>query len=131
MKVGEKTICPVCGQEILVQEKALMDGWEAVGKVLFCPMCDAHLSRQSETSLDIDPEEESDTSSSALTDLLGESEEPPAPTLDTEGKKQPFCRDCSYMIVHPFMNRCTLHECEVNPMSDCADFTPRDANAEE
>lgn len=124
MKVGERTICPVCRQEIIVQEKVLMDGWTAVGKVLFCPMCETHLSRQNEASLDLDPEEgKSDIS--ALSALLGEDDSEAAPTLDMENEERHFCRDCSYIIVHPFMNRCTLHGCEVNPMSDCDDFIPR------
>ncbi len=128
MKPGEKTICPVCGQEIFVQEKNLMDDWKVVGKVLVCPLCEAHLSRQSETSLDQDPEESSNIS--ALTDLLGE-DDTPEPEIDFGEESGHFCRDCTYFIKHPFMNRCTLHECEVSPMSDCDDFIRRDEGDEE
>jgi DNA-directed RNA polymerase subunit RPC12/RpoP len=130
MKAGEKTVCPACGQEILVQEKNLMDGWVAVGKVLICPMCEAHLSRQSETSLDADIEEETNNTS-PLTDLLGEDDSIAVQPLDIEDDEGRFCRDCSYIIVHPFMSRCTLHECEVNPMSDCGDFVRRKQDEEE
>lgn len=126
MKPGEKTVCPECGQEIFVQEKTLMDEWKPVGKVLVCPLCGAHLSREGHHSIDSEDEDEKKKpATSALSALLGEDDSDAIPSLEFDEGEGHFCRDCSYYIVHPFMNRCTLHECEVNPMADCGDYARR------
>lgn len=131
MKPGEKTVCPECGQEIFVQEKTLMDDWKPVGKVLVCPLCGAHLSRQGHHSIDLDEEKEKKPDTSALSALLGEDDSEEIGPLELDGNEGHFCRDCRYYIVHPFMNRCTLHECEVNPMGDCDDFIHRSKKNED
>ena len=43
-----------------------------------------------------------------------------------EAPKGHFCRDCRHYVKHPFLSRCGRHDCEVEPMQDCPDFSRSD-----
>lgn len=121
MKAGEITECPHCGQSTVIKEKILIDGWEKTEKVLACAICGQKIANIP------DPLAVQAQKSNILSGLAAmfhiESEEKPEIKADDDEKR--FCRDCAHFIAHPFLNRCTLHQKNANPMDDCPDFKPK------
>jgi len=122
MKQGDSIDCPHCGRNSFLKKVAVMDGWTKKGDILACAACSAKIA-------DIKPEEEKtafpkEKSISSLESLFGE-KHASGPKLEASEDEKAFCRDCKNYIVHPFMNRCGLHNKEVNPMDDCPDFVKK------
>jgi hypothetical protein len=62
------------------------------------------------------------SSADRLKSLLGDTEETEKVTLEEKNGDKNFCRDCSFLIAHPFLCRCMKYNKEVNPMDDCPAF---------
>lgn len=121
MKAGDKVKCPHCGEDTLVKEKNLMDGWKPLGKVLACAICGEKLGDAAAAAA------ETGSSSAALDSLkaLLQAEEEAAPAIDLHDVEKRFCKDCVHFVPHPFINRCGLHDRPADPMGDCPQFTPK------
>ena len=120
MNPGDKVVCPACAAESFIKLKPRLDGWTKIGDSLVCGLCGHELCDYEPIISAIAPTQPN-SKTSALVDLLGgiKVEKPVIEVADDERR---FCRDCQHFIVHPFMSRCTLHDKQVNPMDDCAEF---------
>lgn len=118
MKQGDNFDCPHCGNSSFLKKESVMDGWTKVGDILSCASCSAKIVDIEE---DKKKEDSQQNSSMALADLLGMEKEEKLSIEASEEEKR-FCRDCAHFISHPFLDRCSLHETDVNPMEDCAEF---------
>ena len=115
MKVGDKIVCPHCGENTILKSKPRMDGWTKVGDVLVCALCGAEAGVPEKT------EGGKSASAAALAQLLGEA---PAPKLrlDPGSEHRKFCRNCRHRIEHPFMLRCGRDGREIDPGGCCKAF---------
>ncbi len=119
MKPGDSFECPHCGQSSFLKKESVMDGWTKKGEILACAACSVKIA-----DLELEKDflsQKTENSVSVLADLLG-AEEVVKPELSAAEDEKHFCRDCGHFISHPFMDRCSLHEKDVNPMDDCQDF---------
>ena len=124
MKVGDEIVCMHCGANSFLVKKSIMDGWTKVGEVLLCSSCAGmiyDLTAQEEEPEKTDNKPKEDCSLDSLSSFLG-TEREEKPSLDSEDLEKHFCRDCKYFVHHPFLDRCSLHEKEINPMDDCKSF---------
>jgi DNA-directed RNA polymerase subunit RPC12/RpoP len=118
MKQGDNFECPHCGKSSFLKKESVMDGWTKLGDILACASCSTKIADIEESQKETAP---SKSSSSALADLLGIEKEQKLSIEASEEEKR-FCRDCVHFISHPFLDRCSLHDTDVNPMEDCAEF---------
>lgn len=116
MRAGEEVVCEYCGKESFLVKKAILDGWKKVGDFLACSACGEKIA-----DLDTDGEAATNGKKAGLLSLLDVQEEKKIDFLATDDEKK-FCRDCENFISHPFLNRCALHEKNVEPMNDCVQF---------
>lgn len=103
-----------------------MDGWTKKGDVLKCASCGnvaGELASEAAEAGKTDPLRSA--ASDRLKNLLGGEDFERKPALDSSEDEKHFCRDCLYLIPHPFINRCTKFGKEVNPMDDCPSFTKK------
>lgn len=129
LSAGNTFHCPHCNQESILQTKALMDDWEKIGDALICGFCGKQIQILSENT---DVEKESsesaptDAARDRLSDLLGDDgttcSKPSIEALKTDAGEAHFCRDCEHYVIHPFGNRCQLHNRKTEPMDDCENF---------
>ena len=126
MKAGDEINCKYCGENSFLVKKTLMDGWIKSGEVLICSSCSKVIEKIDETKNEIKENNRVKTSLNKFSDFLG-GETLSKPNIDSDGDKQ-FCRDCKHYISHPFLDRCSLHQKEVNPMDDCSLFSKKDVN---
>jgi hypothetical protein len=121
MKVGDEIICKHCGENSFLVKKTIMDGWTKVGEVLTCSSCSMEIEKICNEEKLSEKQEIKSLSLDKLSGFLGtELEE--KPTINMEEDEKYFCRDCKHYISHPFLDRCSLHQTEVNPMDDCKSF---------
>lgn len=127
---GDRIPCPACNNESLVQERTRMDGWEAVGTDLVCALCGAVLESadaegEQAPSADHQTQDSALERSAALAFLGDEEEGREGPEILDDGEEARFCRDCNNYVRHPFGARCSVWDCEVEPMRDCDRFERR------
>lgn len=120
MKTGDRTRCPHCGQDTVVKEKVLMDGWTSLGKVPACAICGETLGGTDGAAAAATP----DAAVNSLKALL-QVEEPAAPPVVFDAGEKRFCKDCAHFVPHPFITRCGLYDRPADPMADCPRFTPK------
>jgi hypothetical protein len=123
MKPGDVYKCPECGADSFLKKESVMDGWTKKGEVLVCASC-------SRLVCDYITESECRASSPddsvlKLASFLN-TDEPEKIEIKADETDKSFCRDCIHFVSHPFMDRCSLHDKNVNPMDDCADFRKRE-----
>ena len=121
MKQGEQIKCPFCKKDRFLKKDSIMDGWTKKGEALFCALC----AKKIEDIVDEKAvaQQEARKAGDKLSALFGGESLKAAPKIEEADKK--FCRDCAWLIAHPFLSRCDLHQKTVNPMDDCPDFKPK------
>jgi hypothetical protein len=109
-------ICPACDNETLHTLEAVYDGFVKKGEAWTCSVCGtAGASGKAETESKTDP----------LAALFGDdpaSED--VDLFDVEAETARSCRKCTHYVIHPFTQRCALHDKEVAATDVCPDFTP-------
>ena len=121
MKAGDEIICKYCGKNSFLVKKTIMDGWTKVEDVLICSSCSMEIEKICNEEKSSEKKEVKDSSLDKFFSFLG-TEQEKKPTINIEDDEKHFCRDCKHYISHPFLNRCSLHQTEVNPMDDCKSF---------
>lgn len=127
--------CPECkcGRKAIVK-KRIVD-FVITGTYLACPFCgtdlddapniddnkidlnsilsneDADASKVSDDT--INPISDLEVTGIKLSDILNN---------DASVKDVHFCRDCDYIMMHPYKCYCCLHEKDVSPNDDCKNF---------
>lgn len=124
MKAGEEFFCPHCRKFSFLKKVSLMDNWTKKGDALACVSCSEIIEEIKKSDPFASTEKNTSFSSSAdrLKSLLGDTSETKKVTLEEKNGDKNFCRDCSFLIAHPFLCRCMKYNKEVNPMDDCPAF---------
>ena len=124
MKPGDEYLCPHCGKNSFLKKETVMDGWTKKGDVLKCASCGTLVCELKEHA-----KENSDPLKSSAADkfksLLGDKDFVPRPKIELSETDSHFCKDCAFLIPHPFVTRCSKTGKDVNPMDDCPDFSRR------
>ena len=124
MKPGDEYRCPHCGRNSFLKKESVMDGWVKKGEILKCASCGHPAGEVNpETGKKTDPLKSE--AADRLRTLFGGADFVPKPTLKSEESETHFCKDCAFLIPHPFIVRCAKFEKTVNPMDDCPDFQRR------
>ena len=101
MSLGSKKIfCPSCRQESAVKVVKKYDGFTLVGEIDTCAFCGYEF-----------VEEEPEVIK----------ERPPGWVNDKELKK--LCHRCRHYVINPFVQKCVLHDREVEATDTCSDFS--------
>ena len=124
MKPGDEYNCPHCGRNSFLKKETVMDGWTKKGEVLKCAACGALACElRPDTGKETDPLK--NDAAERLKNLFGGEEFIAKPTLKAEGSEANFCKDCAFLIPHPFVFKCSKFNKNVDPMGDCPDFSKR------
>jgi hypothetical protein len=105
--------CDQCGQEALFVSETVYDGFKKVGELRRCSLCGATVTAKASAAPKVDP----------LAALFGEDARPEGLSLfDVEAETARLCRKCKHYVVHPFTQRCGLHDKEVSATDSCGEF---------
>ena len=108
--------CPTCQQECLFTREAVYDGFVKTGEAWTCSVCGAELVEESK---------EPDGKTDPLAAFFGDDDASEDFNLfDVEAETARSCRKCQHYVIHPFTQRCGLHDKEVAATDVCPDFTP-------
>jgi len=111
--------CSVCGEETLFVGEAVYEGFSKTGEVQRCTVCGTEAASESGASAKTkkpDP----------LAALFGDDAGPErVEVFDVEGETAQLCRKCAHYVLHPFTQRCGLHDREVSATDSCAQFTAK------
>lgn len=123
MRPGEEITCPHCGKSSFLRKESVMEGWTKKGEILVCSACGKKVcDLEAECAFSGGRSPLENKASSSLLSLLGEESFEKKVTLSEEGVERRFCKDCAFLIVHPFASRCSLTDKVVDPMGDCDSF---------
>lgn len=125
MKPGDEYNCPHCGKNSFLKKETLMDGWTKKGDVLKCASCGHLVCSLDPKTAEKNADPLASPSAARLKNLLGEDHFAEKPKITAGEGEQRFCKDCAFLIPHPFVLRCTRTNRTVNPMDDCPDFQRR------
>ena len=105
--------CENCQQETLFIAEAVYAGFKKIGENLTC----SHCGRISTFETGSVPK------TAPLASLFGdETEEGKVSLFDVEAETSNLCRKCTHYVIHPFTQRCGLHDREVSATDSCAQF---------
>ena len=106
--------CPICKQETLFTVDAVYDGFKKVGESRTCSVCGYVMKGdRPEAAPKKDP----------LADLFGDDAKPERIELfDVEKETGKMCRKCMHYVIHPFTQRCGVHDIEVQATDSCEQF---------
>jgi len=125
-RAGQCVQCPACKQESRIRIQTKMNGWQAVGQVAVCALCEHEFAA-------IAPDcKMAAADSTANRDRLAAflaTEVEARPKLPAEAAA-PFCRNCRHFYPHVFKNACLLHAHDVDPNDDCAHYEAAAAKPE-
>ncbi len=120
MRPGDKITCAKCGSESVLVKKTVMDGWTKKGEMLACALCSVKVADYQEGS----ELRATGESTDKLASFLGV-DKIKHKRIEVKESEKRFCRDCAHFISHPFHDRCSLRNIDVNPMDDCPKFSGR------
>lgn len=113
--------CPVCKEETLMVTDSVYEGFNKTGERTRCAQCGHEFASQSKTRSKSNAP--SGSSADPLAALFGEShEETPIDLFDVEAETGRLCRRCRHYVLHPFTQRCGLHDREVSATDTCDQF---------
>jgi len=127
--VGDEIICPNCKTNSFLVKHSIMNGWSKVGETLNCSSCNLEIDKiiystdNDETTIALDNDK--NHSIDKLSKLFGDEPIIKPILFNNDSIEVYFCRDCLHYISHPFLDRCDLHNKNVNPMDDCDQFEPK------
>ena len=98
---GKKITCPYCRQESAVRMVKQYDGFTLIGEIKTCAFCGHELAAQDLIYLE---------------DKIPEG-------LRRKGRRR-NCYLCEHYVVNPFLQKCVLHNREVEALDSCPDFSP-------
>jgi len=118
MKAGDSIQCPHCGKNSFLKKESVMDGWTKKGEVFKCAFCSAFIADVPAETAEAAPEK---GKLNKLASLLGEDVQEKK-TLKADSNDFRFCKDCKFVVKHPFRLLCSRTDRTVEPMEDCAAF---------
>ena len=114
-------ICTACGADSLVRKEPIYEGLKKTGEKVFCAAC-GH-----EYSSDQVPYKEK----AKAPQVFNDDDRPIKLDIFAEGDRQQNCRHCEHYVVNPFVQRCSLHDKEVDATDVCFDFNLKEEKADE
>ncbi len=115
-----RRFCPACGEETLFVSEAVYDGFRKTGEIHRCTACGAGLEASPGAAAKTPPR-------NALWDAFAsDDKEEVNPLFDVEAETGCLCRKCKHYVVHPFTQRCMLHDKEVAATDSCGQFEARE-----
>ena len=94
--------------------KPIYDGFTKTGESLTCALCGHAFASEAEIPFkDNRPK------------VFSEADRPRPVQVFREDEKGQMCRYCAEYVVNPFLQRCGLHQCEVQATDTCPHFTPK------
>jgi hypothetical protein len=113
--------CPVCQEETLMVTDSVYEGFKKTGERTRCAQCGhafgSQPKKRSTSAV------QSSSSPDPLAAFFGESTEEASPELfDVEAETGRLCRRCTHYVLHPFTQRCGLHDREVSATDSCDQF---------
>lgn len=113
--------CPACGRDAWLTRKAQYDGFTKVGEIVACALC-GH---------SFDNEADIPYKNSRTPKVFTEADRPRPVQIFNEDEKGKMCRYCAEYVVNPFVQRCALHQREVEATDTCPHFRPKPPPEEE
>ena len=113
--------CQACGKDSWLSRKPKYDGFTRVGEQLLCALCGHEFGSESEIEF----------KDSGRPRVFTEADKPRPVKVFSEDEKGRMCRYCAEYVVNPFVQRCGLHQCEVEATDTCPHFRPKEEAAEE
>lgn len=105
--------CESCKKETLFTVEAVYDGFTKTGETSTCSECGQVSEAGRRNAEKKDP----------LAALFGEDAVPEKLELfDVEAETARLCRKCAHYVIHPFTQRCGLHDREVSATDSCPQF---------
>ena len=105
--------CEHCQQETLFVSEAVYDGFKKIGENQICSGCGTVSTSKTSSAPKIDP----------LVELFGdEPTEEKSSLFDVEAETAKLCRKCAHYVIHPFTQRCGIHDREVSATDSCDQF---------
>ena len=128
MHIGNRILCPHCGEPIIVKTRAVRtDDWKSTGQEYFCMFCSRSLGPVRTNGTE---DAGNHCAADKLAALLETAPPTPAIRLDGGGESRAhFCRDCAEFIAHPFLSGCQGLGRDADPWGVCPYFTPNAAVA--
>jgi len=104
--------CPACGQETFLRREPVYDGFQRIGETLSCVGCGHRFGSEDEVPYVASrkPQVFTDADRSQKVELFAG---------DEKGRN---CRHCVHYVKNPFIQRCGLHQMEVQATDCCPDF---------
>ena len=99
---GQKIICPYCRQQSAVKIVKQYDGFTPVGEIKTCAFC-GHVLEEEDLAY--------------IRDAIPEG-------LRPAGERR-SCYLCEHYVVNPFLQKCVLHDREVEALDSCPEFSPK------
>ncbi|MGA0333300.1 MAG: hypothetical protein ACO3NW_05035 [Kiritimatiellia bacterium] len=105
--------CKKCQEETLFVSEAQYEGFQKVAEKQKCTVCGTESQASAPPPRKADP----------LAALFGEGRAEKKPDLfDVEAETARLCRKCTNYVLHPFTQRCGLHDKEVAATDSCEQF---------
>ncbi len=108
-------ICPACNEDTFVRREPIYDGFRKAGETILCVSCGHVFSNEDEIPF-------KDTAGPTVFSDADRSKRVEIFRSDEKGHN---CRHCTHYIVNPFIQRCGLHETDVQATDLCDDFKPK------
>lgn len=106
-------MCEKCHQETLFVSEPVYEGFKKIGESYRCSGCGALQASARTASANVDP----------LAALFGKDAAPEKISLfDVDAETACLCRKCAHYVIHPFTQRCGLHDREVSATDSCEQF---------
>jgi len=112
--------CSACDQDSWLKREKKYDGFTPVGETLSCALC-GHVFAS---------EDEIEFIGSRKPKVFTEADRPRPVRVFEKGENDKMCRYCAEYVVNPFLQRCALHQCEVEATDTCPHFRPKPRSEE-
>ena len=120
-RMSLEIICTACGVDSLVRKEPVYEGLKKTGDQVFCAAC-GH-----EYSSDQVPYKEK----TKAPQVFDDDDKPTKLDIFAEEDRLQNCRHCEHYVANPFVQRCSLHDKEVDATDVCFDFNLKEEKADE
>ncbi len=107
--------CPACKRESFLRREPVYEGFRKTGEVLSCVSCGHTFQSEADISF----------VASELPQIFTDADKSKKLALFTSDDASNNCRHCRHYLKNPFVQRCGLHQIEVQATDCCKDFTPK------
>ena len=114
-------ICCECNADTFVRREPVYDGFQKAGETILCVSCGHVFESEDDVPY-------KDTSGPKLFTDADRSKRVEIFRSDEKGHN---CRHCTHYVVNPFIQRCGLHNTEVQATDLCGDFTAKSDDDED